>query len=594
MTLSVRPSMPDERAIGARIGRYVVRGVLGSGGCAVVYDAEHRATGRRVALKTLRSELVGSDVMQARFRREVRVLGGLRAPNLVDAIDAGTLDDGSPYLVLERLEGPTLDAILQHGPLEPAAAIEVVRGALEALAALHAEGIVHRDLKPDNIVVHRSATGPVVKLLDLGVCAFSDDLTLVEPGNRQGRLTSAGLWVGTPCYMAPEQVDGRTVDARTDVYAAGVVLYECLTGRTPFEASTTLEVVTAVLRRPVLPVHVVRPSCPASLDTLVLRALARKMDARPQSARALSQALADIAVEHGLAQGAAALALLPDVNTLPIPLRRRTAKDSNDSDAPTIDGHAAGEVSAGRARAAPSTWLRKRGRPIIGWLILAATMLGAAILIGAHTAKPGPRPLLIAPTLDVQSVSLLPPTPLRVGSPVALLHPTDSLAHEGTTMTPTLGNSAALNGTSDGAAPTVAATVGGNTPSRGARRGPTRAQLATPTGGGPRIPLEPAPNVPPMSDPPIPEVPQVPVSDPPVPGAPNAPVIDPSQPSQPPVLPPNPPAPPAEAPHIPGNPFGDPVGDPMRDPVVTDPIADPVGDPPPAKATGHNATYVAE
>jgi len=542
--------MPDERAIGARIGRYVVRGVLGSGGCAVVYDAEHRATGRRVALKTLRSELVGSDVMQARFRREVRVLGRMRAPNLVDAIDAGTLDDGSPYLVLERLEGPTLDAILQHGPLEPAAAIEVVRGALEALAALHAEGIVHRDLKPDNIVVHRGATGPVVKLLDLGVCAFSEDLTIVEPGSQQGRLTSAGLWVGTPCYMAPEQVDGRTVDARTDVYAAGVVLYECLTGRTPFESNTTLEVVTAVLRRPVLPIKVVRPSCPASLDSLVLRALARKMGARPQSAHVLSQSLADIAEEHGLARGAAALALMHDVDERLIPLSRRAAKDSS---AATNKGHPAGEGFPGGARPAPSTRLPKRRRPMIGWLVFAATMLGAAALVGAHTTRPGPR--LIAPTIDAQRVP--------VGSSVALLNPTESPAQEPTTMLTTLGNSDDSTATSDGGAPTVGPIVAADTRSRSARRAPTRAQLADPTFDGPRVPLEP-----PMAPPP-------------------------SAPSQPPVLPPNPPAPPAEDPRIPGNPFGDPIADPIGDPP-SDPIADPIGDPPPAKATGRDATCAAD
>ena len=475
MTLTeraIRPTAEDARATGERIGRYVIRGVLGTGGCAVVYDAEHRATGRRVALKTLRAELVGNEMMQARFRREVRVLGGLQAPNLVDAIDAGTLDDGSPYLVLERLEGPTLDAVLRHGPLEHAAAIEVVRGALEALVVLHAEGIVHRDLKPDNIVIHQSATGPVVKLLDLGVCAFSDDLVEVAPSNRQGALTSAGLWVGTPCYMAPEQVEARAVDARTDVYAAGVVLYECLTGRTPFEGGNTLEIVTAVLRRPVLPVHVVRPNCPASLDTLVLQALTRNADNRPQSARALAGALNDIAAEYGLASGAAALALLPEVGATDV--RRRRAPPSKN--APTRSGNARndgqpeGVVSRDGSLLVPSTWSgARRGYPIVGALLLAAAVVVAAIVVSRSQTQTR-HSHVSAPTRERSPSS---DTPMLAGDAAsgAALASSAPLAREVTTPLTSLGNSdLALEGIDGGAA--AATTI--------ARHGPTTTRRTVP------------------------------------------------------------------------------------------------------------------
>jgi serine/threonine-protein kinase len=395
----LRPRRPDDRAIGARIGRYVVRGVLGSGASSVVYDAEHRATGRRVALKALHAALASSETICLRFRREMRVLGALRAPNLVSAIDAGALEDGSPFLVLERLEGPSLASLLERGPIGLAPAIEVVRGVLEALVVLHGEGIVHRDLKPENIVIHRSAAGPVVKLLDLGVCAFIEDLDGLRHAGRPGKLTHDGDWVGTPCYMSPEQIDGRRVDARTDVYGAAVVLYECLVGHTPFEADTTLDVVTAVQRRPVLPLSAARPNCPWEVDALVLRALARDAATRPQCAADFSRALGAIALKLQLPTGLAALALLPSATAA--------------VEAPPTRADVTSTVGSPR-RAGPRGWTRDPWRlptryaPWIGAFALAVTIVAAVAGLTVHGRHPAVRLTPARATVAVSSTRVAP------------------------------------------------------------------------------------------------------------------------------------------------------------------------------------------
>lgn len=406
----IRLRRKDERAIGARIGRYVVRGVLGSGASSVVYDAEHRATGRRVALKTLHAALASSETVRLRFRREMRVLGALRAPNLVGAIDAGALDDGSPFLVLERLDGPSLASLLERGPIGLAPAIEIVRGVLEALVVLHGEGIVHRDIKPENIVIHRGAAGPVVKLLDLGVCAFIEDLDGLRHAGRPGKLTHDGDWVGTPCYMSPEQIDGRRVDARTDVYGAAVVLYECLVGRTPFEADTTLDVVTAVQRRPVLPVSVARPSCPWEVDALVLRALARDAATRPQCAADFSRALGAIALKLQLPTGPSALALLPSASAaIQAPTNR-------------ADVTSAMRTIGSPRRAGPRGWTRDPWRlptryaPWIGAFALAVTIIVAVAGLTVYARQPAIR-LTPARAIVAASSTRVTPSALPVERP---------------------------------------------------------------------------------------------------------------------------------------------------------------------------------
>jgi eukaryotic-like serine/threonine-protein kinase len=263
-------------------GRYALRSEIGRGGCAVVYEAHDLRLGRLVALKMVKHN--ARDVhANARLAREARAGAALHHPNVCGLSDAGYLDDGRPYIVMERLHGETLTHCLHRlRQLSPTDAIDIALQLLSALDAAHTIGIVHRDVKPDNVfLVARSGCGPLVKLLDFGMCrraaaTIRDDAT----------LTRAGQVVGTPEYMSPEQVSGnRQFDARIDLYAVGVILYEALTGQRAFPGKDAREVVVSVLARALPPLRSVRPEVPLVLDRIVARAMERDASFRYSSAR---------------------------------------------------------------------------------------------------------------------------------------------------------------------------------------------------------------------------------------------------------------------------------------------------------------------
>lgn len=269
-------------------GRYAIRGEIGRGGCAVVYEAHDLRLGRIVALKLVK---VGARDAQApaRLAREARAAAALHHPNICALSDAGYLEDGRPYLVMERLHGETLTQMLYRvGKMAPIDAIDLALQLLSALAAAHAIGIVHRDVKPDNVfLLHRHGCAPFVKLLDFGMCRratpqIADDLT----------LTRAGQVVGTPEYMSPEQVSGkRDFDRRIDLYAVGVILYEALTGQRAFPGKDAREVVMSVLVRQVPALRSVRPDVPSALERIIARAMTRDAGVRYQSAEEFQQDL---------------------------------------------------------------------------------------------------------------------------------------------------------------------------------------------------------------------------------------------------------------------------------------------------------------
>jgi serine/threonine-protein kinase len=238
----------------------------------VIYEAHDLRLGRLVALKMVKAG--ARDVQaNARLAREARAGAAIHHPNVCGLSDAGYLEDGRPYLVMERLHGETLTALLNRvGRVSPADAIELALQLLSALGAAHALGVVHRDVKPDNVfLVPRSGCGPLVKLLDFGMCRratpqLRDDLT----------LTRAGQVVGTPEYMSPEQVSGkRDFDCRIDLYATGVILYEVLSGQRAFPGKNAREVVISVLVRKLPPLRQVRPEVPPFLDRIITRAMER-------------------------------------------------------------------------------------------------------------------------------------------------------------------------------------------------------------------------------------------------------------------------------------------------------------------------------
>ena len=216
--------------------RYEVLAVIGEGGMGRVYRVRHRRLGRSFALKALRADLARESVLADRFLQEARAAAVVTHPNVVQINDFGTLASGQPYFVMELLEGRTLTRILrEEGPVEPARCIGIARQIAEALAAAHAMGVIHRDLKPDNIILVRpSGSHTTVKVLDFGLAKVAGS----------SRLTRPGVVFGTPYYMSPEQAAGEEFDHRVDIYALGIVIFELITGRVPFEADTYMGVLS--------------------------------------------------------------------------------------------------------------------------------------------------------------------------------------------------------------------------------------------------------------------------------------------------------------------------------------------------------------
>ena len=268
-------------------GKYRLTVALGAGAMGHVWRAEHVRLGRPFAVKLLRPELVSDPTVLARFQQEAQAAARIGNRHIVDIVDVGQTPGGAPFLVMEFLRGRSLAAELAaHGPLPVVRAIDLTSQILDGLAAAHAAGIVHRDLKPDNVFVLPEAGGrDYVKLLDFGIAKAKAD-------PKAQHLTRTGMLLGTPRYMSPEQVLGRRdVDRRADVWAAGVILYECLTGRVPFEAPDLASTLTAILQQTPVTPATWRPELEPWLGGVVLRALAKEPNRRFDDAAAFRAAL---------------------------------------------------------------------------------------------------------------------------------------------------------------------------------------------------------------------------------------------------------------------------------------------------------------
>ena len=264
--------------------RYLLKREIARGGAGAVFEAEHLYTKRSVALKLLLPEQRLAPEPRARLLREALALSAARHPGVVSALDAGETEDGMPYLVLELLEGRSLEGILAVRRRLASAEVAWLGVALcEALASAHRLGIIHRDMKPSNVFVARDDQGlEVVKLFDFGVASMP-----TEGGNK---LTQVGGLLGTPEYMAPEQLLAREVDGRTDLYALGITLYECLAGVVPFEGSFG-EVLLKVSTEALPPLRQKVPDVTPEFAAAIERAVSREPDARYPDAQAFAQAL---------------------------------------------------------------------------------------------------------------------------------------------------------------------------------------------------------------------------------------------------------------------------------------------------------------
>jgi len=273
-------------------GAYRVIRVLGTGSMGVVYEAEQLALGRRVALKVI-GETSDDETSRARFRREARAASQLNHPNVVQIIDFGRLRGGQPYLAMELLNGRTLEEVIDEDfPLDLSRTIQLTCDVLSALEAAHNLGILHRDLKPANVFLSQlPGDREVAKVLDFGV-ATAMDSTLTE-SKTWAPLTEAGFVCGTPAFMSPEQVQGFSLDQRSDLFSAGALLYMTITGERPFPGKTPVEVGANIVLKGLMPASRARPDLklPAELDQFLKVAMAKKVEDRFASAREMRRRL---------------------------------------------------------------------------------------------------------------------------------------------------------------------------------------------------------------------------------------------------------------------------------------------------------------
>ena len=269
-------------------GKLRVIRALGAGGMGAVYEVEHEITKHRRALKILHPSVAQSPTYVARFLREASAAARIGNPHIAETFDAGRLDTGEPYLLMELLDGETLDGrVKRAGALEVGEVAELVGQACEGIAAAHDAGIVHRDLKPENLFVTSREGAAFVKVLDFGISKF-------EP-QRTGALgvTAEGAVMGTPYYMPPEQVRGDgTIDHRADIYALGIILYECSAGARPYEAETLTQLAILIHEGKARPLRERVPSLPEDFCRIVHRAMATSREDRFATAPDLLQALA--------------------------------------------------------------------------------------------------------------------------------------------------------------------------------------------------------------------------------------------------------------------------------------------------------------
>jgi serine/threonine-protein kinase len=388
----------EDPYVGQTVARkYLLHDVIGRGGMGIVYGATHLSLDRPVAIKMLNRALLADPTVVARFHREARAASRLNHPNSISIIDFGQTDDGTLFMALEFLPGRTLGRVIaEEFPVQHRRVIKIGSQILAALTEAHALGILHCDIKPENVMLEtRHDETDVVKVLDFGIAKLRDGLAATK-------LTREGMTCGTPGYASPEQARGEELDARSDLYSVGVLLYELVSGKLPYEASTPGGLVAKMLVEPPLPLRRRRPDLAVTteLEVVIMRALATDRTARFPSADAFRRALVacgeagEQTIPHPRAQATALLSQEPARPKGAAPGRQATPASSRPVEAaspaarPTpgrtprhTPGDAARPTPRHHAAATPVT--RSAVRETTGALAVILASVAGAVLLGA-------------------------------------------------------------------------------------------------------------------------------------------------------------------------------------------------------------------
>ena len=406
---------PSEGQLVAR--RYELVAVIGEGGMARVWSAHDLTLARPVAVKFLfLREDRDRRTLLDRFLREARIAASVRHPSVVDILDFGTTEDGRPFMVMELLEGTSLEQRLTRPPaLTLEELVSVTAAILDGLSAVHRAGIVHRDLKPDNVFLLEQGDEVRPKLLDFGVSRSSDP----SSGRRSALTTGAGHLVGTPEYMSPEQARGLAdVDHRTDLYSVGVVLYEALTGRLPYESEAVGDLIIQIAAGGAPSVDELRPEVGSAISAVIARAMSSRREDRYQSAREMRDALLEAASSSlGMDVRASLPAVVPMRRAAPSVEAPASEVQPRKRDTPsTLDGElpwGASAVPVLRAPSAPESEPRAwtvdttlpRASKSWGWMVAAVLIPLAGV--GTWYAL---RDAAVASSRPSTSAALAPPT----------------------------------------------------------------------------------------------------------------------------------------------------------------------------------------
>ncbi len=398
-------------------GKYRVDRILGQGGMGVVVAARHIQLDEVVAIKFLLPEVLENAEAVERFSREARASIKIKSEHVVRVMDVGTMDGGIPYMVMEYLKGGDLSALLQSrgGPLTVPEAAEYLLQACEAIADAHVLGIVHRDLKPANLFLTQRSDGtPCVKVLDFGISKIT--------GPNSGlQMTKTSTVMGSPLYMSPEQMaSSKDVDARSDIWSLGAILYELLTNTQPFLADTLPQVCAMILQNDPPSIRAGRPDVPEALEQVAFKCLAKRREDRYQSVAELAVALADFAPRHARASAERVCRVLSvaGVNLSNTALPPSSAPPAN---ATTGPGMTAGNWSTSTGSSSSKGKTALFAGLAIGGVLLAGVAVGAVVLFGkgstqapasgvveAPTAQPVPSEIAPIATPSVATAAPLP------------------------------------------------------------------------------------------------------------------------------------------------------------------------------------------